>query len=88
VSGIHGAFDPETIKVLSAAFEEACLALPSGQQTAAMRSALAERILRKAAEGERDPINLRAYALLQTTSTPAGAESLKDPAHGMRVFGF
>ena len=53
MSSVRGVFDPETITILSAAFDEAWLALPPVQHTPTMRSALAERILRKAGEGER-----------------------------------
>jgi len=62
-----GAFDPEALAVLKAAFDDACLALPAGQRTAGMRTRLAERIMRKAREGERDPLRLRAYALEATS---------------------
>jgi hypothetical protein len=55
---VRGAFDPETLAILRSVFDEACLALPPGQHTASMRSTLAEHILRKAGEGERDPIRL------------------------------
>lgn len=69
MSSVRGVFDPETITILSAAFDEAWLALPPVQHTPAVRSALAERILRKAGEGERDPIRLRTYALLDLAGT-------------------
>ena len=68
MSTVRGAFDPETLAALRAVFDEACLALPSGQHTPSMRSTLAERILKKAGEGERDPVRLRAYALMQVAS--------------------
>jgi len=60
MSTVQGAFDPETLDVLKSAFDDAYLALPAGQQTAGMRAKLAERILRKASQGERDPLRLRA----------------------------
>ena len=63
MSSERGAFDPETLAVLRAVFDEACLALPAGRHTQSMRSRLAERILSKAGQGERDPDQLRAYAL-------------------------
>jgi hypothetical protein len=68
LSTVRGAFDPETITLLSAVFDEACLALPQGQHTPKMRSTLAERILRKAGEGERDPIRLRTYAMMDVAT--------------------
>ena len=63
MSSVQGSFDPETLDVLRAALDDACLALPAEQQSAGMRTKLAERILRKASQGERDPLRLRAYAL-------------------------
>ena len=63
MSTVQGAFDPETLDVLKSAFDDAYRALPAGQRTAEMRTKLAERILRKASQGERDPLRLRAYAL-------------------------
>jgi len=63
MSTVQAAFDTETLAVLKSAFDDACLALPAGQLTAGMRTKLAERILRMASEGERDPLRLRAYAL-------------------------
>jgi len=67
VQGVQDAFDPETLAVLQSAFDEAYAALPAGQQTAAIRAQLAQRILHKAREGERDPVALRAYALEAVT---------------------
>jgi hypothetical protein len=68
MSAGEGVFDPETLAVLKAAFDEACLALPPGQHTPSVRSALAQRILKKASQGERDPLRLRAYALTDVLS--------------------
>ena len=81
MSSVRGAFDPEIIAVLSAIFDEACLALPPGGQTAAMRCILAEGILRKAGEGERDPVRLRTYALLQALSTSVPPEVRQASPH-------
>jgi hypothetical protein len=64
MSAVRGAFDPETLAVLRSVFDEACLALPPGQHTPSMRSKLANRILKRASEGESDPVRLRAYALM------------------------
>jgi hypothetical protein len=64
MSAVSGAFDPETLAILRAVFDEACLALPPNQHTPGMRSKLAERILKRASEGETDPVRLRTYALL------------------------
>jgi hypothetical protein len=61
---VRGAFDPETLAILRAVFDEACLALPPNHHTPSMRSALAQRILKRASEGETDPVRLRTYALM------------------------
>jgi hypothetical protein len=67
VQGVQDAFDPEALAVLKSAFDDACSALPAGQQTVVIRAQLAQRILHKAREGERDPVALRAYALEAVT---------------------
>ena len=57
----HLLFDPETIALMKKAFEDACSRIPPRRAIA--RSILAERILRAAANGERDPARLRTRAL-------------------------
>jgi hypothetical protein len=59
-----GGFDPETITLLTAALEEAWSIIPERQRRGLPQSMLAERILRTAARGERDPARLRASALV------------------------
>jgi hypothetical protein len=59
--------DRETLALLRVVFEEACGLLPPHKRTHEMRSALAVRILRHAAKGERNPARLRTYALAETT---------------------
>jgi hypothetical protein len=66
MSSTNSPFDPETLALLKAVFEEACALVPLRRRTHEMRSALAVRILRRAAEGERDPTRLRTYALSDT----------------------
>ena len=66
---MRGAFDPETLAVLKGVFDEACLALGPDQHTPGIRSKLAERILSRAGEGERDPVRLRTYALMDVVPT-------------------
>jgi hypothetical protein len=56
-------FDPETVALLRTTLDRAWDSLPAGQQAVTSRSILAERILRAAAEGERDPDRLRARAV-------------------------
>jgi len=76
LSTVQGAFDPETLAVLRAVFDEACLALLPGQHTPSMRSTLAERILKKAGEGESDPVRLLAYALMQVAPPVESGEAV------------
>jgi hypothetical protein len=59
--------DPDTLALLKVVFEESCDLLPLHKRTHEMRSALAIRILKCAARGERNPTRLRAYALAETT---------------------
>jgi hypothetical protein len=55
-------FDPPTLAMLRNVLEDAWSRLPPGQ-TEVQRSLLAERILRAARAGERDPARLRARAI-------------------------
>jgi hypothetical protein len=55
-------FDPETIAILKGVLDEAWSCLPAGQ-TAVTQSLLAERILKAARDGERDPDRLRTHAI-------------------------
>lgn len=56
-------FDPATLLELRAVFDDACAMLPTSQQSSDQKAAIAERILKLAAEGERDPHRLRDAAL-------------------------
>ena len=55
-------FDPETVAMLRGVLDDAWSRLPVGE-TKVTRSLLAERILKAARNGERDPIRLRAHAI-------------------------
>ncbi len=55
-------FDPTTVAMLRGVLDDAWSRLPAGQ-TNVTRSMLAERILRAAKAGERNPAKLRAYAI-------------------------
>jgi hypothetical protein len=57
-------FDPETVALLRTTLDRAWASLPVSQQAVTSRSILAERILKAAAQGERDPDRLRAKAIL------------------------
>jgi hypothetical protein len=71
-------FDPETLAILKAAFEEACMDLPPSQHIPSVRANLAQRILSRASQGERDPERLRAYALMNVVSDYAAGDSELD----------
>ena len=57
-------YDPETIGILKSALDAAWVSLLPSQQAQTTKSALAGRILQAAADGERDPLRLRARALI------------------------
>ena len=50
--------DPDTIALLRITLDRAWASLPESQRAVTSRSILAERILRAAAKGERDPDRL------------------------------
>jgi hypothetical protein len=56
-------FDPETVTLLRETLEEAWACLSPELQATMQKTALAERILKSAARGERDRKRLRAAAL-------------------------
>ena len=57
------AFDPQTLVVLEAAFDEAWLTLKAIGNTSIKPDELARAVLRLAMEGERDPVRLHDGAL-------------------------
>ena len=59
-----GAFEPEAIAAMSEAFEAACNELHRTGRAAPMREVIAGRIVAAARFGERDPVRLRAAALV------------------------
>jgi hypothetical protein len=59
-------YDPDTLIVLRNALDEAWAQLPDDRKSESRKSDMAQRILKKAAEGVRDPVRLRAYALCRT----------------------
>ena len=63
----QGVFGPEDLAILRASFERAAKALPSERRTQANVEAMAAAIIRKAAEGERDPLLLSGHALKSIT---------------------
>ena len=57
-------FDPETVALLKETLEDAWAALRPEQQATMQKTALAERILKSAADGERDRKRLLDAALM------------------------
>ena len=58
-------YQPDEIKLMRSALDEAAITLPEVERTSAMKAKLASRILAAAAKGERDPNKLRIAALLE-----------------------
>ena len=71
----NGAFDPQTLVLLEAAFDEAWLTLKSVGNETARPDELARAVLRLAMEGERDPIRLNDGALEGLLSAAARREA-------------
>jgi hypothetical protein len=57
-------YDPETLTLLRTALDEAWASLPAGRKPETLKSEMAQRILKRAADGVRDPARLRASALI------------------------
>jgi hypothetical protein len=61
---VGGAYDPETVSLLQAVLDQAWDNLLPHQRAWMTKSQLAERMLKYAAQGERDPVRLRARAVI------------------------
>lgn len=59
-----GSFDPETISLLEITLVDVWENLTSEQRALTSKAALAERIVKVAVRGERDPARLRASAVM------------------------
>jgi hypothetical protein len=64
--GVMAAYDPETLNVMRDALDQAWALLPQDCKSKFLKVDMADRVLRKAADGERDPAVLRAAALIGT----------------------
>jgi hypothetical protein len=64
-------FDLETVALLRQTLDDAWASLRPEQQAKMLKTSLAERILKSAALGERDPARLRDAALLEFTAEEA-----------------
>jgi hypothetical protein len=58
-------YDPETLVLPQGVLGQVWNALPPERRADIPKSEMAQRILRLAAEGERDPIKLRAAAMIR-----------------------
>lgn len=72
MSTANGQFNPETLAVLRAIFDEACRSLPPHRRSEEFRSELAVRILKFARRGRLDSSELRTYALMEAASPSLG----------------
>ena len=64
-------FDLDTIALLKETLDDAWCCLRPQEQATMLKSTLAERILKSAAHGERDPARLRDAALVEFTAEEA-----------------
>jgi len=58
-------YDPKTLMILRKALDEAWAALPDRSKAQTHKSEMAQRLLKLAADGVRDPVRLRASALVR-----------------------
>lgn len=56
-------FQPELIELMRAVLDDATAMLPEAQRTSSMKAEIASHILASAANGERNPVALKATAL-------------------------
>jgi hypothetical protein len=66
-------FDLETVALLRETPDDAWASLRSEHQATMLKTTLAERILKSAAQGERDPARLRDAALMEFSAEEAPA---------------
>jgi hypothetical protein len=69
----HGVYDPETLALLRTALDEAWDTLLPRQRARITKSELAQRMLKFAALGERDPARLQVRAVSEIIGTPSAA---------------
>ncbi len=73
-------YDPETLILLRTALDEAWALLPGHRKSDVEKSEMAQRILMQAADGVRDPVKLRAAALIGAVD--GSSEQLDRKSHG------
>ena len=67
-----GAYDPKTLTILRKALDDAWSLLSDERKAVIRKADTADRILRRAEKGERDPVKLRAAALVSPARTETG----------------
>lgn len=70
-------FGPEVISLLKGVFDDAVAELPTRLRTAAVKALIAERILKHAANGERDRAKLLTLGLLDLQATLASSSLIR-----------
>jgi hypothetical protein len=78
-------YQPELIKVMKTALDEAASILPAAEQTCTVKVALASRILTAAARGVRDPMQLKMVALMAVDEAKDGNDIYRDYAQLQRL---
>ncbi len=68
-------YDPETLVLLRTVLNDAWAALPESSKSETVKSAMAQHILKQAADGVRDSGKLRASALALASSEPSQAKA-------------
>ena len=68
-------YDPATLFLLRKVLDEAWAVLPNGFKSEAAKSEMAQRILKQAAVGVRDPVRLRASTLVRAVGEPPASEA-------------
>jgi hypothetical protein len=68
-------YDPETLILLRRVLDEAWAILPDGSKSETAKSEMAQHILKQAAGGVRDPVRLRASALVRAVGEPPASEA-------------
>jgi hypothetical protein len=67
------AFDPQAVKALAAAYDDACAVLHVVDCADPRATIVAKKIIEHAQQGERDPIRLRDLVLIELQRNPGTA---------------
>ena len=66
----NAAFDPQAVKALAAAYDDACAVLQVFDRGDFRATIVAKKIIEHAQHGERDPIRLRDLVLIELQDKP------------------